>query len=515
MKEFYLLLLSVVLLSTISFGQDLHYAKGDLKTHLKSLNGVQVELLPGIDGSLFPQESKSAINKTNTPPIQSRDNTTLKLDSLISNTQKRSFEYDEHGNVTYALAHRRITNAANWIDTFANEYSYDIHGNEILHIRYLFSPQTNQLQKNFKRTYQFNSENQEIISTGYNWNVDSENWIYTTKSENTYDQNNLVEHVTYVWNSDSDTWKQNTRSKWTFNEDGQATLLESFIYGGSTNVWLNHSRRDYIYNADDLWIQTTMQVWNTINEEWINYQTFLYEYNNAGSVTSVVLQNWNANQIEWVDQSIHEYEYNNSNWLIEHKYRYWNTNQNAWIHSSRFTYQVDDFGNRLESIRYIWIQQSNSWQENSKIVRNVNYDYLTDNLAIPSLPVLYHPFNLGGIHKISNENLYAYSPESNNWIYIEPYHYHYSEIQLTSVEELEISDVLIYPNPTSDKILVSFDGFPDSNLNIQLYDINGRVVLAGIIQSGETIDLSHLAPGAYFYLLRSETNIMRGKVMKL
>ena len=62
------------------------------------------------------------------------------------------------------------------------------------------------------------------------------------------------------------------------------------------------------------------------------------------------------------------------------------------------------------------------------------------------------------------------------------------------IEESEIGDLNVYPNPASDYIRVS--GL--ENMEYRIIGSNGVVVLSGSNYSGESIDVSHLSAGMYF-----------------
>jgi len=513
MKEFYLLLIGTVLLCTNCFGQNFITPDDNFLIPQGGLSPESAAL-----PIYFDPHTSIVLNQLVSPEkhpsqIHLRDNTTLKLDSILNNTQKRAFQYDEYGNVLYALAQRRINIFGNWVDTFANAFIYDVNGNTIEHINYLFSAPMNQLQNNFKRTYEYDINDLEILFTSYNWDIDTETWINSVKTENFYVDNNIAERISYSWNSDSAVWSQNTKLLFTYNEDGKNTLTEYFLYNSTQNEWVNFFKYMYDFNSENLWIQTTIQVWNTINDTWANHSRILAEYNAAGSAISFTRENWNANQSNWVGSNINEYVYNSSNFLVDHTASSWNVNQNDWVPFFRTGYLVDNFGNRLESLRYIWIQQTNSWEKNSKFVRNINLDYLVADLVTPNQLIQYQPFNLGGVHKISGENLYAYEPNLAMWFFHEAYNYFYSEIQLTSVNETEISEILVYPNPFTNEVYISL-GASDLSFSFKLYDITGKTVFSGYVHSGGKTDLSFLAPGVYLYSILIDNQRKEGRIVK-
>lgn len=80
-----------------------------------------------------------------------------------------------------------------------------------------------------------------------------------------------------------------------------------------------------------------------------------------------------------------------------------------------------------------------------------------------------------------------------------------------AIETLEASEVLIYPNPVRATTTIA----NAANSTINVYDINGRVVLTKTISSeSETIDLDGLAPGIYYGQVIGQTTLSVTKIVK-
>jgi surface protein len=66
----------------------------------------------------------------------------------------------------------------------------------------------------------------------------------------------------------------------------------------------------------------------------------------------------------------------------------------------------------------------------------------------------------------------------------------------TSVEELESSKVKLYPNPTNN--IINIEGLnKNENNTIQIFDVQGKLVITKTINEKGTIDLSELNKGVY------------------
>ncbi len=70
--------------------------------------------------------------------------------------------------------------------------------------------------------------------------------------------------------------------------------------------------------------------------------------------------------------------------------------------------------------------------------------------------------------------------------------------------------VKVYPNPANDVLNIALSDYPEKMINIELFNVIGEKVLEN--STTESIQLSHLTPGVYTYILHFENSIMAGKL---
>ncbi|PCJ65689.1 MAG: hypothetical protein COA58_09800 [Bacteroidetes bacterium] len=76
------------------------------------------------------------------------------------------------------------------------------------------------------------------------------------------------------------------------------------------------------------------------------------------------------------------------------------------------------------------------------------------------------------------------------------------------------SNAFIYPNPTSNFILIDLDGHY-SNIKVKIFDVSGTLVIQNDYEAVETIQMSlDLQPGYYFIQLTSQNNKIRFKTLR-
>lgn len=88
---------------------------------------------------------------------------------------------------------------------------------------------------------------------------------------------------------------------------------------------------------------------------------------------------------------------------------------------------------------------------------------------------------------------------------------------VTGIEQEAIAlNYQVYPNPTSDRLVLEIDSPDLSFLSYQLYGVNGSLLQSGQVDSHRTVlSVENLAVGSYFLkVLRDQTPVKTFKVLK-
>lgn len=111
-----------------------------------------------------------------------------------------------------------------------------------------------------------------------------------------------------------------------------------------------------------------------------------------------------------------------------------------------------------------------------------------------------------GINLQNQQRLYLYNTVTNQLvnqplpenilIEIEADNYAYAQARYTTLgaNEFESNSISVYPNPAKDSFSVNFEGL---NCEYELFDLLGKSIQKGTIQSGQNIDISQLIKGVY------------------
>jgi len=79
--------------------------------------------------------------------------------------------------------------------------------------------------------------------------------------------------------------------------------------------------------------------------------------------------------------------------------------------------------------------------------------------------------------------------------------------------------VKLYPNPVVDDLFVQYEHPEAASFQIRIFDLNGKMVLSRTVSSqamstGTSLQVSHLVPGLYLFLLQTEGYNFSSKIIK-
>lgn len=89
------------------------------------------------------------------------------------------------------------------------------------------------------------------------------------------------------------------------------------------------------------------------------------------------------------------------------------------------------------------------------------------------------------------------------------------DISPTGVQQVTTGSVVVYPNPVSATLHLSYSNPGNEPCSLQLYDISGKAALTipAATENKTTIDVTGVAPGVYYLELITESNTLREKVI--
>jgi hypothetical protein len=94
----------------------------------------------------------------------------------------------------------------------------------------------------------------------------------------------------------------------------------------------------------------------------------------------------------------------------------------------------------------------------------------------------------------------------------------YEIMVISGLDQFEDLNLIIstYPNPVSDLLILKVESLERNDLNFKMYNSNGRIVFSDkLLKTQTNIDMSHLAPGAYFlHVIMEQEAVKTFKIIK-
>jgi hypothetical protein len=395
---------------------------------------------------------------------------------------------------------------------------------------------TGQLFLDFKRRYIYDSLYRTVTNIYSGWDDSLNTWENEEKEEMLYDANSMLIQTSYFeWDTDLETWAD-TDYKNEFTYDSEGKLIQDISYSYEDSVWFNAEKKEYSYDANNNNIQELNFYGSNIGWDSSYKKVMNYDLNN-NEIESVSSQYNN----DWVNTNKQEHDYNSNNNVIEYRNFEWNLDDSSWsISHQKISYSYDqnnnlneeinyylnedstfennskteyvfDANNNLnEEIYYVWEEDDSIWIGTDKTVLNYNTSYSFEDLILPftdnqSLSYFSNMLN--------TFEAYSFDENSNSWYLNEQLSLHYNEQNTTNLKNLRSETIEVYPNPTSNWVNFSFEIDPKNSL-FELFDVNGRRVLAKTISSKNPVDLTLLNEGIYIYNLHLNGEIKSGKLIK-
>ena len=365
---------------------------------------------------------------------------------------------------------------------------------------------------------------QRFDSTVYFSDVGAAQLMRTSKEEFIYDANYRHE-TTNRYNYVNNSWKQISELLLTYDVAGNITAMVTRIYNSSTSTWENNRKESYTYDANNFSTRYALSNW--VNGSWVESVKSIYTPHANGMVDEIVKLSRTSASQPW-DSTYHfTYSYDNSKNLIERiTYRY---NNGSWIESQKIENVFNSSNLKTKAQSFTWSSQWDlktefnytldandniTFAQQDKWVNNQWSPYLRYNndfdLSVPYneliVPYWYQENDLW-------ENQAIELMLGGNWKLVDSLNYYYSPQTVSSVNELEVMQINVYPNPVTD--LVSFE-LPNvaNNTAIEVYDMKGMLVISKRFNGG-TLDVSSLKKGVYYFLITDEVTTYTGKLMKL
>ncbi len=491
---------------------------------------------------------------------------------------KSEYSYNENGKTTLIIANYWNTNINNWSLMFKKEYTYDINGNQTSLSAFNWNSESSKLILSSKSEtqYIYDVKKNIISKTVYNLDIQTNKWNGISKNDFEFDTNNKVVLLTsYYWIQNS--WQFASKSETTYNANGNPTLVLLSNWDLTNKVWYKSYKDETIYDSSGNKILSIAYRWDDNQKKWITAsRKYEYAYNSNNKVTLYAYSYLQSGSNIWKEKERLEYQYNiNGNQVLRSYYfwtddligspkeveeyddkgniisRYgfiWNTLLNDWEPQTKYINKHDADKNLVLSTYYDYDLGIKNWQVsfksfyyNSKILsKNAYLSSLklsegTLDIPFDSTKFVYNVKNLPKIPEIfftSSDKNAKVSIENATNILSEKESDRTATIKVVAEDGIttqiyklifvqlilstEPSDITlqIYPNPSTDKVIIKTNLMPPYDL--RLNNISGQEIIKVLaIQTKEyELSLQGFAKGVYILEFSNGTKVFRTKVVK-
>ncbi len=367
------------------------------------------------------------------------------------------------------------------------------------------------------------------------------------RSTTTYDGNNNQTKVNQDWKNGA--WVNSSKDITTNSINGTNMLMELIDQQWESTAWVNSYK--YVYNMDisdknsPKFMSATFLVWN--GSAWENYQQYINISYQEG-YHSVQADFWTFTSQSWVNGAwltIQDRTYDATTKIaIETEKREKTMGGNDYMNYQRQTTTYDANINPLNKIVELW--ETTAWVNNSKEIYTTDANnnctggliqYWKKNWVDSCKYTItfdanknmtssnYQNWNGSTWVKSSQTNLkydansFIINQSSKDWdlagvaISRGDSTYNYYRTVLAGVNSLKMADanVAVYPNPTTSHIQIK--GI-EGKANLNVFGIDGKLVLSKAFTDKETISVGTLAKGIYMIRISTAEGIIEKKLVK-
>jgi hypothetical protein len=455
------------------------------------------------------------------------------------------------------------------------KYQYDVKGNKTSSIRKYFEYSTfmNRVYNYVDEINYSYDDNNNLTSEIVKQNDAQVTRMYTESERTwTYDlKNNLTsctfilkDHPIAIIDLDFEYYKKhfNKQDLYTFNANSIQTC---YIHRDWITDWVNTSKDSTILNADSRLIGKLVQEWDSASKAWVNIknESTTYSINGNDSIAITLGQFWKGGV--WADSTKTTINEILNGKIIEQTTISQTMENGIWINKSK-TFMVADFTDMtapkiMSMAMYQWdgsawvgfIRYNNitfrdgfegmftyvaeMWTGTAwisvmerKLDGNIATEIGFSSKTITNYDTNFNPtseiFQSSISSKWVNDSIKTAGYDSNNFIKyktIKEYKndtisysdstVNYYRTMVAGVKSLKLlnSNITVYPNPTTSHIQIK--GI-EGKANLNVFGIDGKLLLIKAFTDNETISVSTLPKGIYLLKFSTKDGVIEKKLVK-
>ncbi len=385
-------------------------------------------------------------------------------------------------------------NTASWHHNIKEVYTYTNNGTKETNVIRLTKNGSNWVNY-YQYTKSYDANNDLILNLFQNWNTGNLVWDDTSKKTHNLDsnQNEIEYEETLYYNA---TWNPYKKRNASYTSQGIVEKTEQ-NYNASITAYENKDKFEYFYNASNQLIQLTQSRWIDYLNAWEHEEKINYSYTNnlvsQKNVTRFHIGNnaWNTHPI-----TQYNYTYDVDNNRIDKTELLWNASTSQ-LRNYRQTLHTYSSNNRIETTRKEWHTATAIW--NNKFRELTTYD--SNNYKTEFI-------------------LQTFDASITDWENYQKTTYFWALATAVTLQlkENELTNIVVYPNPTKSVINIELETFLIEKMNLIIFDNFGKKIQESTINvTGNTLQFSleNYKSGLYFLKLYTNTTSKIVKIIKL
>ncbi len=373
----------------------------------------------------------------------------------------------------------------------------------------------------YKSVFEYDANMRELSRAYYY--LDNNTWVLDLKWENTYNgQGQAVRFSRYILISN--VLQENYRITQTFNTNGY--LIERLEQQVSNGVTTNVNNKIYTRDANGNLTDYIYQTWN--NNAWLNNSRTISTFVSGTALADTVVRyDWNNNTWRILSRDLNTY---NANGLLTEKvYQVYNTNTQVFTNNKQEVQAYNANGNRALFSFYTWL--NSNWRLDREITyqtytgdffgRLTVKQYNNTTMQMENESRIDNIFNTDGWRIRSRD----YNWVNGSWEEIANRDFTFETKQATSVNENFVNaEMKAHPNPFTTNTIIEFESSENTELQLQITDLNGRVVFQknlfaisgknSLLWDASNVDSNELPAGTYIATIKNQYRTQTFKLLK-
>ncbi len=392
-------------------------------------------------------------------------------------------------------------------------------------------------------TLEFDSEDREVASRLYFWQEDITKFVPTSRRSVTYDGLNTFTFKE-SYDDENGIWKNATKeykevfingerkeeSKFFWDETLQEWVLRDYYLGNENGDYLETIYRFYDgtikkklaeRDSDGKILKATELFFDTISQSFVNYTKREYHWA-SDTLRNEYIYNWSG--MDWIldyksivlfnnndklkrilvldsigigqyeNSRLIEWEYTAFDELSSYKRSEWNKDSGTpfWESRREVVWQYDSNNHLMKRVSSYWVEDS------MKVVPKFLYNYIYDDN-----------------NNITFKKSEAWDFDTKEWVLKVRYNWRYEDYEngLMSIQNLEQVALNVYPNPSSDYIVFDIKDAAKA-FTVYFYSANGAALFSKEVSSNQQVNVSRLASGVYYYIIKGDGVGASGQFVK-